>query len=43
MSKADVHIPGLSHIQMCPNWDSDIFKKNSQIVAKPFERWGIKK
>ena len=27
MSKTDVHIPGLNHVQMCPNSDSDILKK----------------
>ena len=27
MSKIDVHVPGLSHVQMCPNSDSDILKK----------------
>ena len=27
MSKADVHVPGLSHVQMCPNSDSDMLKK----------------
>ena len=43
MSKTDVHIPGLSHDQMCPNSDSDILKKNSQTVANLFQRWRIKK
>ena len=28
MSKTDVHMPEFSHVQMCPNSDSDIIKKN---------------
>ena len=27
MSKTDVHVPGLSHVQMSPNSDSDMLKK----------------
>ena len=27
MSRTDVHIPGFSLVQMCPNSDSDILKK----------------